>query len=87
MSETKFTHGPWMLSGQQKISNGKRLIAITQGRLEVNNGLDENMANANLIAAAPDLYNALETLTTYCEIKGIPTDAAYAALAKARGES
>ena len=46
-----------------------------------------DIANANLIAAAPDLYNALSTLADAWERKSLPCDAARAALAKARGES
>lgn len=44
-------------------------------------------ANANLIAAAPDLLNALDALATAADSLGIPCDAARAAIAKARGES
>lgn len=41
---------------------------------------------AALLGAALDLYNALETLAEVAESRGIPADAAFAALAKARGE-
>lgn len=43
-------------------------------------------ANAKLIAAAPDLFNALSVLADACESMGIPVDAARAALAKAEGK-
>lgn len=42
-------------------------------------------ANARLISAAPDLLNALETLADAAEARGIPADAARAAIKKARG--
>jgi hypothetical protein len=45
--------------------------------------LDEKKSKKYL--AAPDLFNALEILTAYCALEGIPTDAAQAALTKARG--
>lgn len=55
-------------------------------------GLDENSpvavelrANAHLIAAAPDLLNALTVLAGAAESMGIPCDAARAAIAKATG--
>lgn len=46
----------------------------------------EAVANARLIAAAPGLLNALMTLTDVAEDRGIPCDAARAAIAKATGE-
>jgi DNA-binding phage protein len=49
-------------------------------------GNDGNLeANANFIAAAPDLLNALETLERVARKKGIPTEAAQAAIKKAKG--
>jgi hypothetical protein len=44
-------------------------------------------ADARLIAAAPDLLNALKVLADVAERKGIPCDAARAAIAKATGET
>lgn len=43
--------------------------------------------DARLIAAAPDLLNALAVLADVAEARGIPCDAARAAIAKATGES
>ena len=48
--------------------------------------LEEQEANALLISAAPDLLNALTVLADVAERKGIPCDAARAAIAKATGE-
>lgn len=45
----------------------------------------EEEANARLIAAAPDLLNALTVLADACASMGIPVDAARAAIAKATG--
>ena len=54
---------------------------------------EENVANANLISAAPDLLEALKALVERCEFDGIPNDsmpfviAARTAIAKAKGQS
>ncbi len=41
------------------------------------------LANARLIAAAPDLLNALSVLADHCDKVGIPVHAARVAIAKA----
>jgi hypothetical protein len=46
---------------------------------------EQSAANARLIAAAPELLNALKVLADVAERKGIPCDAAHAAIAKATG--
>lgn len=92
--EAKFTKGPWVKAETQgdNLRTPKiRLIRPQDGSVGAicyvyGDESVECKSNQNLIAAAPDLYNALEVLAAYCEFRGIPTDAAYAALAKARGE-
>lgn len=74
MNEPKWTKGPWEAlpqngagpmivhifdTGNQMRPTGYRLIAHM---LERGNSLDQDRANAHLIAAAPDLYEALETV-------------------------
>lgn len=49
-------------------------------------GDDAGEANARLIAAAPDLLNALTGLVNAVESLGIPADAARAAIARATGD-
>lgn len=67
MTETKFTPGPW------HTRLGMRTIQVTAGEYVWPIGYKEDaVANADLIAAAPDMYAALET--------------AYAALVAARHE-
>lgn len=98
MSETKFTPGPWeavsfngnSLVVTELIVNEKEAIALlgTCGEKE--------QANAHLIAAAPDMYEALEAAVSEYGKPGGPwnvpsepgtwIDKARAALAKARGE-
>jgi hypothetical protein len=99
---SQHTPGPW-----KTLNRGtNRLVDIVQGS-DASNGLakvwlneyrkrgatPERLANARLIAAAPELLEALERiLTTHddscqgaeCGIAGI--DAARAAIAKAKGE-
>ncbi len=56
MSDSKWTPGPWSLWGKadpsQVIASQSELVAQTVG--------GNDIANARLIAAAPDLYAALE---------------------------
>ena len=63
--DTKFTEGPWL-----KCSRGEALIGIKGKNVSVYNcGLSgsgkspESVANANLIAAAPDMYAMVESLS------------------------
>jgi len=85
MSETNFTPGPWKLNGhyiEARSGLGIARIAI------VDDGAGTLPGNASILAAAPELYEALDGLldalpsaTMHPAIK-----AARAALAKARGE-
>lgn len=96
MSAPSFTPGPWRVA---RCTPGRPLefvldargvmIADTLCRLRVQGDATrtEIEANAQLCAAAPDLYAALDDLLAQLD-RGINinTVAAYAALAKARGE-
>ncbi|MCP1243011.1 hypothetical protein [Acetobacter lambici] len=92
MSEAKFTPGPWRVRfgniGHVTAENGA-LVSKCQ-RLT---SLCNLQANARLIAAAPDLYGALERVVNVsAEIAPEAQDAnvfadARAALAKAQGET
>ena len=105
MSEPKFTKGPWYADKYGKIwrnvpsdlyeYGGK--IAGDMPLAFVNRGWCGNdekpypqQDNANLIAAAPDMYEALEATCTFCLGKGgcTPNNCiVYKALRKARGEA
>ena len=92
MSETKFTPGPWEKGG---LIVGARGIIIRQ-QWEGTRTIDELEANDHLIAAAPDMYEALEAaILEYGKPGGpwnVPSspgswiEKARAAIAKARGE-
>lgn len=89
MSETKFTPGPWdkfdLIIGRM-IDNRHRYTSIAS-IYESEPGYDgEDKANANLIAAAPDLYEALELVYNQMDYWDVGHDEAREALAKARGE-
>lgn len=103
MTETKFTPGPWSIFGplSDKDEPAYRVSAERTLLLTVSPCPDgfvrgENKANAHLIAAAPELYQALEKAVesygkpggpwNYPDEPGAWLAMAQAALAKARGE-
>lgn len=111
MSETRFTPGPWECK-QVPTSSGRAFRIGKDAMLEpgprgcciiyddYGHGTNERSANAALIAAAPDLYAALDELLDsfvedlmevgYSEADLVDYETvvkARAAIAKARGES
>ena len=92
---SEFTPGPWRKGdvGEIMLNNKYREIISDDGKIGLVYGIidQDNKANANLIAAAPELYAALEKVLN--QSWDGPIDAehyarkqAAAALAKARGE-
>jgi hypothetical protein len=87
MKNTLHTPGPWKHDSTWGI--------IKHGKSEICALHSGNLANANLIAAAPDLLSALEfLLADYIAINGenltgssVPADKAREALRKAKGEA
>ncbi len=53
-----FTPDPWRADGLSVVADGRGIIAMCL--TPQNNGVMECSANARLIAAAPELYEALE---------------------------
>jgi type II secretory pathway component GspD/PulD (secretin) len=97
MSEPKFTPGPWFIpdhaSGFEIESSCNKQIAKTSQLYAVKQASDhdERRANAHLIAAAPELYEALEKLEGWFDSDSKESADKYlkkakAARAKARGE-
>ena len=100
MSEIKFTPGPWLIAGESATfvyalgPEGTNVFwCDVQAAGRERASRDELIANAHLIAAAPELYEALESARTWVDECGAQAglqailDEIDAALAKARGES
>jgi hypothetical protein len=92
MSDTKFTPGPWLAKQSCVISaSGEIVTSCVTGSVKRGNDA-EDYATAHLIAAAPELYEALDNLCQLFSVVGhddyrAELYAAEAALAKARGKS
>lgn len=108
MSETKFTPGPWdLFEVGNKIKHlcpakdGTSLLTVSLEYITDDNeatyfGSVYNPADAHLIAAAPDMYKALERIEPIIEVlamfspdhesSGSIAAAVKSAIAKARGE-
>lgn len=97
MSEVKFTKGPWAIEydnadeygGNQWYNVGPAKVVISYAISATER--EEWDANAHLIAAAPEMYEALESALRLLNVAGLSDRIGYAeginALAKARGES
>lgn len=62
--KTKYTPGPWRV---RKLFSGKFAISIKDKNHFVSNSYGNEEANATLIAAAPDLLEALELILEACQ--------------------
>lgn len=85
---TKFTKGPWVVYAEMNVRNqdGEPVAACGPSRVGNDCGNAENKANAALIAAAPELYEALQEMTALAEgpTGGVSVSQKIAILAKAR---
>ena len=84
----EFTPGPWRAEGDSIIAvlpNGAAVEIARSNPLKELRTASE-YANALLIAAAPDMLEALQTLCSILNANGYGTDHANAAIARARGE-
>lgn len=90
MAEVKHTPGPWETADEFGPSATGRLVQKTGGNLICACtgyfGRDETLANARLIAAAPDLFAALKAVASDECVHGA-FDMARAAIAKAEGRT
>lgn len=91
MTERKWTPGPWVWRTGKGSWQGSIEPDICDFGDDTHyypsEGTPPNEANAHLIAAAPDLYEALERLVIELDGSGMEwADDANIALAKARGE-
>lgn len=97
MSKQGHTPGPWFITGnmtryiEASIGGGLIQEVASCGPTEADNGYGEQqMANARLIAAAPELLEALEHAVKTAEwdtYGRASLNKARAAIAKARGEA
>lgn len=81
---TEHTPGPWMIHERTMVTDDQaRRIADTSTRFR---HIDEETANARLIAAAPELFAACESVAAHCEDDWLPPtgDGAYEALNQLR---
>lgn len=94
MSETRFTPGPWksdfwgvVWRDPFKDSDGRIIHQpVCDATVPASLGLEERKANAHLIAAAPEMYAALNALCGVPDIAGWPEHrAGLDALSKAEG--
>jgi hypothetical protein len=71
MSGASWTPGPWRISGFEVSANGTSRVIMAADEFSVarvsERSREENIPNANLIAAAPQLY---EALVSFMEIWG-----------------
>ena len=89
---SKHTPGPWIFEERKTAFDilAPESVYYVAEYLGVDCGVIDNMADARLIAAAPDLLEALENLLKVHEGEGgtqyNSADMARAAIAKAKGE-
>lgn len=90
-----YTKGEWKVEDETVIVCGMRLIAsTTAGGFNYSAYRKENEANAHLISAAPDMYEALKALDEYgnashpynLKLKKVAFELLDKALAKAEGK-
>jgi len=75
MTDAKYTPGSWRLRGPDEFGDftvlptneGLAIAAVVNGEMRRYGGLElEHIANASLIAAAPDLLEAAKNVTKAC---------------------
>lgn len=81
MNDTKFTKGEWSTDGMGIVESGTRIVCDTYMTCK------EDLANANLIAAAPEMYDYLLHMIEHDVINDISIEREVKSLlVKARGE-
>ena len=86
---TTYTQGKWIYRGNSCVGTANQLVACVYPMEDERP--QENAANARLIAAAPDLLEALKLMVEIVELvvpfEGASMRRARAAITKATGES
>jgi hypothetical protein len=87
----KHTPGPWIIDGYGTIKAPNHETVLVEGVALPSVSTVESIANTHLVAAAPDLLEALKALVANLSdgdfISETRIDAARAAIAKATGEA
>ena len=90
MSEPKFTKGPWHITEEDWVTGGYDIAVIQDKDGEEVLGISEwirvNESDLQLIAAAPDMYEALSFVCKECDHECYERCPVRVALRKARGE-
>lgn len=87
---SKHTPGPWkkvFASNNFEVQNSIGKCVADAWSYDIDEDQDQMTANANLIAAAPDLLEALEAVYMMSTRNPEAWDMARAAIARAKGES
>mgnify|MGYP007032345381 CR=1 FL=1 len=89
MSKPKFTPGPWHVEDNGLcVCDSNRVVLFLSDRPY---GGETDRVDTNLIAAAPDMYDALKSVCIICQLRDHETDCKNCrygkVLRKARGES
>ncbi len=77
---TQYTAGPWRRSSMLNRDEYATVIlgpngqVIAHAQVDVNTDPEEAEDNAKLIAAAPELFNSLQTLVNYAGMKSFDKD-------------
>ena len=95
--KTQHTHGPWsrLDRPENSLEDARILTHITNGShiictlgTSCTDGSPNHLANARLIAAAPEMLDALQAVADFfSERDGLLPDQVRAAIAKAKGEA
>ena len=95
VSEVEYTPGPWVANGD-KIETESAIFRARIAIIDDGSGIEDPDANANLVSAAPDMYEALNRIYNKLLISDRDGEShisekdgemALAALCKARGEA
>ena len=88
---SKFTPGPWLFRPTFNEITDSTFVTIamlpTSSSISGKKRKDEIRANGQLLAAAPDLLEALKAVVAVADRKTLEFDLARAAIAKATGEA
>lgn len=103
MTQSKYTPGPWSYVDRQMETKSAQKIdafySIYADPYKSGLGMDNNIArvfknpgagheaNARLIAAAPEMFEALEWIADHCDGNMLLPDFVHEAIDKAHGES